>query len=100
MTNGAEPSPCQDCGVDTTPCTGRRGCRHKGTWQHYMVTAELWASAGLPPDGGFLCVGCLEQRIGRALEAADFTDVPINGVDSWDTAALAAAKQRWPAQWS
>ena len=28
-----------------------------------------------------LCIGCLEQRIGRTLTARDFADVPVNGPD-------------------
>jgi hypothetical protein len=49
---------CLDCDLDTTPCTGKRGCRH------------------------------LERRIGRKLPFADFTDVPINDPDHpWNTRA-------------
>ena len=58
-----------------------------------MVTDEIWAQAGMEtdlipwyrPDGtpvgphDYLCVGCLEARLGRELTAADFTDAPING---------------------
>ena len=40
-------SPCRDCGIETTPCTGRRGCRHKGKWEHYMVLAAVWEAAGM-----------------------------------------------------
>jgi hypothetical protein len=28
----------------------------------------------------FLCIGCLEARIGRRLSPADFTNVPLNGL--------------------
>jgi hypothetical protein len=27
---------------------------------------------------GIMCLGCLADRLGRPLEAADFTDVPLN----------------------
>jgi hypothetical protein len=30
------------------------------------------------PDGGFLCIGCLEGRLGRALCCDDFTDAQLN----------------------
>jgi len=56
-----------------------------------MVNDGVWnqAWAGrcrsqyvIPGTGGlideFLCIGCLEKRIGRALCRADFIDVPIN----------------------
>lgn len=71
-------SPCEDCGVDTTPCLGTRGCGcdHFGEWEWYMVTDELWARIGM--RGGWLCVACLERRLGRELEWLDFTDAPVN----------------------
>jgi len=45
-----------------------------------MVNDEVWAAAGLSdePDSGMLCISCLEQRLGRALVASDFPDIPIN----------------------
>ncbi len=96
---------CVDCGSDTTPCTGKRGCRHKGRWEHYMVHNGVWAEAGMPPstikaygetDGNFLCIGCLEIRLGRSLTPDDFTSVLINGPSSWDTPRLAARKAHCP----
>jgi hypothetical protein len=79
---------CQDCGVDTTPCTGQRGCRHGGRWEHYMVHNSLWRAAGM--DVGALCIGCLEARIGRRLRPSDFTPAPINDPgDPWNTPRLA-----------
>jgi hypothetical protein len=54
---------CVDCGIDTTP--GKRGRRHTGGWEHYMVHSEVWTLAGMKK--GFLCIGCLEKRIGREL---------------------------------
>lgn len=56
---------CKDCGVDTRN-------------EYYMVHDSIWKSAGLPLDGGLLCVSCLEQRLGRGLIAADFTSYPVN----------------------
>jgi hypothetical protein len=80
---------CQDCGVDTTPCTGQRGCRHGGRWEHYMVHNSLWRAAGM--DVGILCIGCLEARIGRRLNPGDFTPARINDADdSWNTPRLAS----------
>jgi|SRR6187401_3499206 len=84
-------SHCKDCGMDTTPCTGKRGCRHKDRWEYYMVRDKLWAAAGM--QDGFLCVGCPEQRIGRILRPKDFTRASINNPDhSWDTPRRAARK--------
>jgi hypothetical protein len=70
---------CCDCGVGTIT---------SGEW--YMVKDEIWASAwtGRPlkphhalPGQMVLCIGCLEQRLGRTLMACDFTDAPVN---SWE----------------
>jgi hypothetical protein len=65
-------STCADCGIDTVEA---------GEW--YMVHDEIWLRAWdhisrSAPGLQILCIGCLEQRIGRTLCAEDFTDVPIN----------------------
>ena len=85
----ADQSPCRDCGEATTPCTGQRGCRHKGRHEYYSVNDEIWKVAGM--DSGFLCIGCLERRIGRSLTPDDFKDCPINDPDEpWHTPRLAS----------
>jgi len=82
------PQLCTDCRIDTTPCTGRRGCRHIGRWEYYMVRPAVWRRAGA--GRGFLCIGCLERRLGRRLRPADFTDAPVNNpADRWATPRLA-----------
>lgn len=59
-----------------------------------MVQPEVWSESGL--TAGFLCVGCLETRLGRELLALDFTDAPVNDPNPWDTPRLAARRQqRW-----
>lgn len=78
---------CRDCQTPTAPCTGKRGCRHKGRWEYYMVHDHIWDTAGA--DHGYLCIGCLENRMARRLTAADFTDAPINDpTDPWHTDRL------------
>jgi hypothetical protein len=54
-----------------------RDCRlHVGVANEwYMVHDEVWP---LEPEGGLLCIGCLEARIGRSLVSSDFTDCPAN----------------------
>lgn len=64
-----EPSLCEDCHQEVTP--GRPG---KGNWEFYMVHNAVWAQAGM--TAGFLCIGCLEQRLGRPLTGADFMPTP------------------------
>jgi hypothetical protein len=85
--------PCVDCGAGTV--LSKRGCN-----EDYMVHDEVWEAAGMPPstimayggNGDFLCVGCLEVRLGRRLTPADFTKVPINNPTPWDTPRLASRK--------
>jgi hypothetical protein len=52
---------CVDCGKDT------------GGGEYYMVGDDVWAASGLAPNGGMLCLACLERRIGRPLTGQDFT---------------------------
>jgi len=85
---------CVDCGANT---------RELG--EYYMVLRSIWLQAGMrgPSDQdiadlragkydgatyekvrdllaapGMLCIGCLENRIGRKLTRYDFMDAPIN----------------------
>ena len=69
--------PCNDCGIDT--CIDPR--------DYYMVTASVWNTYGLggcvmaedgeswssaeEGSGGFLCMKCLEDRMGRKLKYED-----------------------------
>jgi hypothetical protein len=45
--------------------------------EYYMLTDEVW-NAAWPTGRGMLCIGCLEDRLGRQLTSDDFTDAPIN----------------------
>lgn len=90
---------CKDCGADTTPCTGKRGCRHKGKWEDYMVYDSVWHDAGMNigdarlhgKGKGYLCIGCLESRLGRTLTPSDFTKALINDPSfPWHTPRLVA----------
>lgn len=70
---------CADCGTDT--CPSEMGLRAEA----YMVHDEVWAAAGMGPKGGHLCIGCIENRLGRRLAATDFrTDVPLNDLSIVD----------------
>lgn len=46
--------------------------------EYYMVLDELWEAAIGNTRIKFLCVGCIEKRLGRKLVSADFTDAPVN----------------------
>jgi hypothetical protein len=83
---------CVDCGVNTAPGYPNRkemelafalrgGAEIVFTAESevYTVTPEVWRAAGLEDWGGCLCIGCLEQRIGRRLKPNDFLpDHPFN----------------------
>jgi hypothetical protein len=81
---------CVDCRVNTAPGTSTRAeveeiyrrpdfdPANVGTISFstdseiYMVRPPVWKRAGMEGWGGCLCVGCLEQRIGRRLKPKDF----------------------------
>lgn len=85
-------APCMDCGTDTTPCRNaqncphhkRHQCRHNSPlpWEWYMIEDDLWAAIVGPGARGFLCIGCLERRLGRQLNRADFSHRPVNLIPS------------------
>ena len=64
-------SPCLDCGVDTRKIE-----------EFYMILPELWLTAVPDEDhtmNKFLCIGCLEHRLGRKLCTSDFpAHIPLN----------------------
>ena len=69
------PSLCLDCSAVVLDEDGG------GEW--FMVDDDVW-NAVMPDDPGdmtwFLCIGCLEQRLGRQLTSADFTDAIANAM--------------------
>jgi hypothetical protein len=66
---------CCDCGL---------GCNEAREW--YMVKPKVWKEAWAGrrkpwhelPGQSVLCIGCLEQRIGRRLCAGDFADTVLH----------------------
>lgn len=75
---------CIDCDLELMPDTPPGS----HDWQRYMVTDEVWAAAGMEPAGGWLCIPCLEARLGRPLTGYDFpADIPLNHpFRRWSTA--------------
>jgi hypothetical protein len=69
---------CVDCGVNTHPGAPPRELAkflmHRDGSVPMKLTqqSEVYCVRGLAPYGGCLCVGCLEQRIGRKLKRRDF----------------------------
>lgn len=79
--------PCLDCGIDTSTETGIGEYYHVhesvwfeafGSTYDDVLFEGLWAEHERIIMAGFLCVGCLESRIGRQLTAADFSGAPVN----------------------
>jgi len=58
---------CQDCEIDTGKID-----------EYYMVINSIWQEAKM--RRGMLCIGCLEERIGRRLKSTDFTDCYLNNL--------------------
>jgi hypothetical protein len=84
------PTPCAECGIELLPDTPP----NVRDWHRFMVHDRVWAAAGMDPLGGWLCVHCLEDRLGRPLTAADFPDLPLNDLDgSKDAPRLARLKR-------
>lgn len=109
-----ESMPCNDCGAPTDT--------QDGPGEYYMVTGDTWTAAGMHPEhvsvvhqdgswtrvttdghgnitGGpfpseFLCIGCLEKRLGRELSGADFLNCPLNAMREQQTARLRNRIQR------
>lgn len=55
-----------------------------------MVSDAVWAATGA--GSGFLCVGCVEERLDRCLEPDDFPPLPVNDDDETDSVRLRTRK--------
>jgi hypothetical protein len=95
---------CVDCGWNTAPGLPNkaevqrkiREAKLAGTWdpeddknviamhvtaqsEIYHVRNVIWKETGMEEGGGCLCIGCLENRLGRRLTPSDFlSDHPFN----------------------
>ena len=61
---------CVDCRADTALC------------EYYMLKDRLWRRIMGNRDG-MLCIGCVEERIGRLLIKTDFLPCPLNKERMW-----------------
>ena len=57
---------------------GCHGCEGTTLGELYMVHDDVWKAATGDDPFGWLCVGCLEDRLGRRLTPDDFNDAPCN----------------------
>jgi len=53
-----------------------------GKWEYYMIQHHLWAAV-MESHGevAFLCIGCVERRLGRRLRNKDFIKCPANSLN-------------------
>ena len=75
---------CADCSIETLPADPGQAA------EYYMVHDHVWEAAvgvrvrlrtarSVSAAGGFfLCIGCLEARLGRQLHRGDFTGALLN----------------------
>lgn len=46
--------------------------------EYFTVNDDVWAQTQLGRTDGFLCIGCVERRIGRRLRPGDFPSTRNN----------------------
>ena len=59
---------CIECNINTLEIN-----------EYYMIQDYLWQQIN-PQTKGMLCIGCVEEKLGRTLTAADFSPYPINQI--------------------
>lgn len=59
---------CINCDINTSEIN-----------EYYMIEDHLWKKVN-PNITGMLCIGCVENKLGRKLNSADFTPYPINQI--------------------
>jgi hypothetical protein len=82
---------CVDCGDNTFPSRpppelqehilrrdGEVTVPFTAACEVFIVRNFVWKRAGMKPWGGCLCIGCLENRIGRRLKPKDFPNHVFN----------------------
>jgi len=55
-----------------------KDCKKTTIHEYYMVWDRVWKRSDMKPDGGMLCIGCLEQRLGRKVTQKDFLPILLN----------------------
>lgn len=76
--------PCDNCETERIKDFSCIFCSFNTLYgrEYYMVLDDIWLAVN-PKDKGMLCIGCVEKKLGRDLERADFTDAPINSLTIW-----------------
>lgn len=76
--------PCDKCEVRRADDFGCISCNFNTLYgkEYYMLVDEIWLTVN-PAEKGMLCIGCVEEKLGRELHRSDFTDAPINSLTIW-----------------
>lgn len=88
---------CHDCNIDTSNSTG--------IGHYYMAWDEVWRQAKQGERVRFLCLDCLEARLGRPLRSTDFMITPSEmdqrmwSADGEHTVLPERERQRWLDYW-
>lgn len=45
--------------------------------EYYMLKEDVWLQVN-PKDRGMMCIGCVENKLGRKLNHKDFSDCLLN----------------------
>ena len=61
----------------------------------YYVKPSVWRAARMEDDGGCLCIGCLEKRLGRELTPRDFPEHPFNRMPGTERLQKRRGTPRW-----
>lgn len=78
---------CMDCGKDTDAAQ-----------EYFALQDDLWRRiVRRPHRTGMLCLACVERRLGRSLNRADFKPVPVNDRQAQVCTALATRLAMPPA---
>jgi hypothetical protein len=75
MSNSRRKFLCLDCRVDTGKIR-----------EHYMLVDDVWFSIH-GSNLGMICIGCIENRLGRQLCPQDFNSSHVNNPKLYDMSA-------------
>ena len=69
-------------------------CGYQTLWdEYYSLNQDVWDRTGVSEDGGMLCIGCVEKRLGRPLHVMDFDpEAALN----WNVSATSLGSKKSP----
>lgn len=76
---------CRDCRIDVIDAD-----------EWYMVNNDVWAQTGLGKQDGYLCLDCLEHRLGRPVLNGDFKPTDADNCEHWGGLDRMYPRCGWP----